>query len=80
VSEVTITITAGMRVKLMHAETLTIELPKRSETLAVPEGWKLVPVVLTASMNDVFMAGYFTCQEMWDDLLAAAPIPEGGAV
>jgi len=66
-------------VKLMHAETLTIELPKQPETPAVPKGWKLVPVVLTASMNDVFIAGYFTPQEMWNDLLAAAPMPEGGA-
>lgn len=32
-SEVTITITPEMRVKLMHAETLTIELPE--------DGWKL---------------------------------------
>ena len=47
------------------------------EQVAVPAGWQLVPVELTSYMiENSGMRGRFA-REIWSDMLAAAPKPEG---
>lgn len=88
--KLTIPITPELRVRLLHAQNIEIEVPDT----AVPEGWQLVPALPTSEMCDAFHRADNEWEDgwAWDDngnrhwspvyqwvaMLAAAPNPEGG--
>ncbi|MFM5554746.1 hypothetical protein ACET6R_11290 [Aeromonas veronii] len=84
--KLSIQITPEMRIRLMHAENLEIEVPV---SCVVPEGWKVVPVEPTIEMCD---AGAIYDQRMQRDeigptfagcyrsMIAAAPQPDGETI
>lgn len=74
--KLTIPITPELRVQLLHAQSLEIELP---------EGWQLVPFWPTEAMiaagNEAFWNGKDNATSImgvYRAMLAAAPKPEGG--
>ncbi|WIJ42559.1 hypothetical protein QPK06_05120 [Aeromonas veronii] len=84
--KLSIQITPEMRIRLMHAQTIEIDVPI---SVSVPEGWKLVP---SDADTDMMAAGVASMEEYikdmeWDEaamiytaMLAAAPKPDGGAI
>jgi hypothetical protein len=84
--KLSIQITPEMRIRLMHAENLEIEVPV---SYVVPEGWRLVPC---DADTDMMAAGVASMEEYikdmeWDEaamiytaMLAAAPQPDGETI
>lgn len=82
--KLSIEITPEMRVRLMYAETVEIDVPV---SCVVPEGWKLVPLEPTPdmSLNAMMKATIkYRCQDayrrVYRAMLAAAPQPEEGTI
>ncbi|MFM5530418.1 hypothetical protein ACET7F_12480 [Aeromonas veronii] len=80
--KLSIQITPEMRIRLMHAQSLDIEVP---DSCVVPEGWQLVPV--DVSVEGEWVANYEPNIHYRHEaraeilaILAAAPKPDGGAI
>lgn len=82
--KMTIPISKMMRVQLLHAQSIEIDIPDT----AVPEGWKLVPVEPTRAMCEAFHQAHEewdsgedwqldSPDHQWKAMLAVAPTPEG---
>ena len=76
--------TPEMRIRLMHAQTIEIDVPI---SVSVPEGWKLVPVEPTNQMFEAGNSAYWSTETnrcaiiaTYSAMLAAAPKPDGGAI
>lgn len=84
--KLSIQISPEMRIRMMYAETVEIDVPV---SCVVPEGWKLVPSEPTIEMCD---AGAIYDQRMQRDdigptfagcyrsMIAAAPQPDGETI
>ncbi|MGU5659800.1 hypothetical protein [Aeromonas veronii] len=90
--KLSIQITPELRIRMMHAQTIEIDVPI---SVSVPEGWKLVPVEPTDAMYDAGKtAGTGEVCKTWDGngyefgspapiyeaMLAAAPKPDGETI
>ncbi|MGE6294226.1 hypothetical protein [Aeromonas media] len=81
--KLTIAITPMLRVQLLHAQNIEIEVPDT----AVPEGWQLVPMKPTRAMCEAFHNAHEEWENgddwqrdspdhQWKAMLAMAPKPE----
>ncbi|HDX8367391.1 TPA: hypothetical protein RQN08_002639 [Aeromonas dhakensis] len=82
--KLSIKLTPEMRIRLMHAENLEIDVPI---SVSVPEGWKLVPVEPTDQMFEAGNSAYWSTSTNHDAIIAtyramltAAPKPDGSAI
>jgi chorismate mutase len=82
--KLSIKLTPDMRIRMMHAQTIEIDVPI---SVSVPEGWKLVPVEPTQEMcaNATLKAAIkYRCHDayrrVYRAMLAAAPKPDGSAI
>ncbi|MGL6415581.1 hypothetical protein ACSZMN_16755 [Aeromonas veronii] len=82
--KLSIKITPEMRIRLMHAQTIEIDVPI---SVSVPEGWKLVPVEPTNQMFEAGNSTYWATSTnlgaiiaTYKAMLAAAPKPDGSAI
>lgn len=84
--KMTIQLTPEMRIRLMHAQNLVIEVP---DLFAAPEGWRIVPWTADTNMMDAGVASmeeYIKDME-WDEaamiytaMLASAPQYKGNPI
>lgn len=80
--KLSIKLTPKMRVRLMYAETVEIDVPV---SCVVPEGWKVVPVEPTDQMYVAGNSAYWSTStnrgaivSTYSAMLAAAPQPDEG--
>lgn len=80
--KLSIKLTPEMRVRLMYAETVEIDVPV---SCVVPEGWKVVPVEPTDQMYVAGNSAYWSTStnrgaivSTYSAMLAAAPQPDEG--
>lgn len=79
-----IELTPGMRVRLMYAETVVIDVPV---SCVVPEGWKVVPVEPTDQMYVAGNSAYWSTStnrgaivSTYSAMIDAAPQPDEGTI
>ncbi|GKQ61230.1 hypothetical protein KAM338_14070 [Aeromonas caviae] len=79
-----IALTPEMRVRLMYAETVEIDVPV---SCVVPEGWKVVPVEPTDQMYVAGNSAYWSTStnrgaivSTYSAMIAAAPQPDEGII
>lgn len=75
--KLTIALTPEIRVRLMYAETVEIDVPV---SCVVPEGWQVVPVEPTTPMLAAFVEAGGKAISGYKAMLATAPKPDGGAI
>ncbi|MGU5720501.1 hypothetical protein [Aeromonas hydrophila] len=82
--KLSIKLTPEMRIRLMHAENLEIEVPV---SCVVPEGWKVVPIEPTDQMYVAGNSAYWSTStnrgaivSTYSAMIAAAPQPEEGTI
>ncbi|HHQ4791289.1 TPA: hypothetical protein ACSP21_002184 [Aeromonas veronii] len=82
--KLSIQITPEMRIRLMHAQSLEIEVPV---SCVVPEGWKVVPIEPTDKMYVAGESAYWSKDtnrgsivSTYRAMIAAAPQPDGETI